>query len=44
LDQAVDGAANRLTRLIENTLGRLHDQKNHRTDPSPPGPEPREKS
>ena len=25
LDQAVDGAADKLTRLIEGTLGRLHD-------------------
>ncbi|MFO7649738.1 MAG: HPF/RaiA family ribosome-associated protein [bacterium] len=36
VDQAVDGAADKLTRLIESTLGRLHDQKSHRTDP-PPG-------
>ena len=33
VDQAVDGAADKLARLIESTLGRLHDQKNHRTDP-----------
>ncbi|MBE9161142.1 HPF/RaiA family ribosome-associated protein [Tychonema sp. LEGE 06208] len=33
LDQAVDGAADKLTRLIEHTLGRLHHQENHRTDP-----------
>ena len=38
LDQAIDGAADKLIRLIENTLGRLHDQENKRTDPSPPGP------
>jgi ribosome-associated translation inhibitor RaiA len=38
LDQAVDGAAGKLTRLIESTLGRLHDQKSRRTDPPPPGP------
>jgi ribosome-associated translation inhibitor RaiA len=37
LDQAVDGAAHKLTRLIESTLGRLRDQRNHRTDPPPPG-------
>ena len=43
-DQAVDGAADKLTKLIENTLGRLRDQKNHRTDPYLPGPEPKEKS
>ncbi len=38
LDRAVDGAAGKLTRLIESTLGRLHDQKSRRTDP--PQPEP----
>ena len=37
LDQAVDGAADKLTRSIESTLGRLRDQKSHRTDPPPPG-------
>ncbi len=37
LDQAVDGAAEKLTRLIESTLGRLHDQERHRTDAPPPG-------
>jgi ribosome-associated translation inhibitor RaiA len=31
--QAVDGAAGKLTRLIESTLGRLRDQKRDRTDP-----------
>ena len=39
LDQAVDGAANKLTRLIEHTLGRLHDEKSRRTDPPLPAPE-----
>jgi len=45
LDQAVDGAADKLARLIEHTLGRLRDQASHRTDPdlSPPSPEPEEK-
>ena len=38
LDQAVDGAADKLARLIENTLGRLRAQESHRTDPPPPGP------
>jgi len=38
LDLAVDGAADKLARLIEHTLGRLHDQRNHRTDPSPHEP------
>jgi ribosome-associated translation inhibitor RaiA len=37
LDQAVSGAAGKLTRLIESTLGRLRDQKGRRTDPPPPG-------
>jgi ribosome-associated translation inhibitor RaiA len=37
LDQAVDGAADKLNRLIESTLGRLRDQKGRRTDPPPPG-------
>ena len=40
LDQAVDGAADKLTRLIESTLGRQRDQKSRRTDPPPPGPKP----
>ena len=44
LDQAVDGAADKLTRLIESTLGRLRDQKSRRSDPSPPGPKLPEKS
>lgn len=35
--EAVAGAADKLTRLIEGTLGRLRDQTNHRTDPAPPG-------
>jgi ribosome-associated translation inhibitor RaiA len=37
IDQAVDGAADKLTRLIESTLDRLNDQKSRRTDPPPPG-------
>lgn len=37
VDQAVDGAADKLTRLIESTLGRLRDQKSCRTAPPPPG-------
>ncbi len=44
LDQAVDGAADKLTRLIESTLGRLSDQKSRRTDPPPPGPKLTEQS
>ena len=34
--QAVGSAAEKLTRLLENTLGRLHDQQSHRTDPPLP--------
>lgn len=37
LDQAVDGARDKLTRLIDSTLGRLRDQKIRKTDPPPPG-------
>jgi ribosome-associated translation inhibitor RaiA len=37
LDQAVDGAAGKLSRRIASTIGRLRDQKSHRTDPPPPG-------
>lgn len=33
LDQAVDGAADKLTRLIDHTLGRLEHEASHRTDP-----------
>ena len=40
LNQAVDSAADKLARLIENTLGRLHEQRSHRTDPDPSQPEP----
>lgn len=39
VDQAVDGAAKKLTRMIESTLGQLRDQKRRRTDPPPPGAE-----
>ena len=39
LDQAVDGAAGKLARLIESTLGRLRDQNSYRTDPPPGGPD-----
>lgn len=38
LDQAVDGAADKLARLIEHTVERRHDQQSHRTDPPPAGP------
>lgn len=39
LDQAIDGAADKLASLIESTLGRLRDQKRVRTDPTPPEPD-----
>lgn len=39
LDQAVDGAADKLNRLIGSTIGRLRDHKSRRTDPSPLGPQ-----
>jgi len=29
--EAIDGAAGKLVRLIEHTLGRLHDRNDHRT-------------
>ena len=38
LDLAIDGASDKLAKLIENTLGRMHDQKSSRTDPPRPGP------
>jgi ribosome-associated translation inhibitor RaiA len=44
LDQAVDGAADKLNRLIESTLGRLRDQKSRKTDPPSPGPKLTEQS
>jgi ribosome-associated translation inhibitor RaiA len=36
MDQAVDGAADKLTSLIESTLGRQRHKRNRRTDPPPP--------
>jgi ribosome-associated translation inhibitor RaiA len=38
LDRAVDGAAGKLARLIESTLGRLHDQRSRTADLPPSGP------
>jgi len=35
VDHAVDGAAGKLSRLIEGILGRQRDQKRERTDPTP---------
>ena len=37
LDLAVEGAADKLARMIDSTLGRLQHQKNRRTDPPLPG-------
>jgi ribosome-associated translation inhibitor RaiA len=37
LDQAVDGAAEKLTHMIESTIGRLREQTSRTTDPFPPG-------
>ncbi len=42
LDQAIGGASDKLTRLIENTLGRLREQKSRRSDPLPSDPKPAE--
>ncbi|MEA5467618.1 HPF/RaiA family ribosome-associated protein, partial [Spirulina sp. 06S082] len=33
LNQAVDGAAEKVTHLLESTLGRLEHQASHRSDP-----------
>ena len=38
VDQAVDGAADKLARLIEHTVERQHDQQSRRTDPPPAQP------
>jgi hypothetical protein len=38
VDLAVNGAADKLARLIAHTLGKLHDERAHRTDPSPAEP------
>ena len=40
VEQSVEGAVHKLSRLIESTLGRLHDQASRRTDP--PLPEPKD--
>lgn len=34
LHQAVNGAADKLARLVEHTLGRERDEQRHRTDPT----------
>ena len=40
IGEAIDGAANKLSRLIEHTLGRRHRQESRRTDPVPSSREP----
>lgn len=35
VDQAIDGAADKLSRLIDNTLGRTRDRGNRGADPAP---------
>lgn len=42
LEEAIDGAADKLNRLIESTLGRLRVQGSRRNDPLPPAPKPTE--
>jgi ribosomal subunit interface protein len=37
LEQAFNGAADKLTRLIESTIGRSGNQRGHRADPPPSG-------
>jgi ribosome-associated translation inhibitor RaiA len=37
--KAIDGAAGKLVHLIAHTLGKLRDERRHRTDPSPVEPE-----
>lgn len=37
VEQAVDGAADKLARLIESSRDRLHEKASHQTDPFPPG-------
>jgi ribosome-associated translation inhibitor RaiA len=39
LHQSIEGAAEKLARLIGHTLGKRRDESRHRTDPSPAGPE-----
>jgi ribosome-associated translation inhibitor RaiA len=44
LDQAVDGAADKLSKAIESIIGRLRDHKGRKTDTSARGPEIQEES
>lgn len=36
--QAIEGAADKLRRIVEHTLWKLHDERRHRTDPLPVEP------
>jgi len=38
VQQAIDGAADKLNRLVAHTVGRLRDEEKHRTDPRPVEP------
>jgi len=38
VDLAVNGAADKLARLVAHTLGKINDQRAHRTDPLPHEP------
>lgn len=40
LHQAVNGAAHKMARLLESTLGRLHDHREKSTGATSPGTEP----
>ncbi|MCB0104019.1 MAG: HPF/RaiA family ribosome-associated protein [Anaerolineales bacterium] len=44
LDEAVDGAADKLVNMIESTLGRQHEQELRRTDPPLPKMQSKKKS
>jgi hypothetical protein len=44
VDDAVQGAADKMARLIESTVGRLRDLRTRRIDPPPAGSEPEEQS
>lgn len=44
VDEAVSGAAGKMARLLDSTMGRLKDQRHRRTDPPPPGSDAAEPS
>lgn len=39
---AIDGATDKLVRVVESTLGRQHDRRTHAADPMPPDPDSQE--